>query len=92
MVHRKEILEVLLRLPVVEFIGKMVRHIPEKHHRMIRYSGIFGSRVKVEKLGLVWAALEEGGRRSMRQGLCVSGGKESRSGRGWIHTGVRVER
>lgn len=52
--------EVMLRMPVGEFIGKLVRHIPEKHHRMIRYSGIFASRVKQEKLGLVWAALEGG--------------------------------
>ncbi len=53
--------EVLLEMPVLEFIGKLVRHIPEKHHRMIRYAGIFAGRVKREKLGLVWAALEEGG-------------------------------
>lgn len=52
--------EVMLRMPVLEFIGKLVRHIPEKHHRMIRYSGLFASRVKAEKLGLVQAALDEG--------------------------------
>jgi len=61
--HKDKVLqrEVMLRLPVSEFIGKVVRHIPEKHHRMIRYSGLFASRVKAEKLGLVWAAMEEGG-------------------------------
>jgi len=53
--------EILLRLPVAEFMGKLVRHIPEKHHRMIRYSGIFASRVKQKMLGLVHAAIEEGG-------------------------------
>jgi hypothetical protein len=60
--HRDKVLqrEVLLRLPVMEFIGKLVRHIPEKHHRMIRYAGIFASRVKQEALGLVQAALGEG--------------------------------
>jgi hypothetical protein len=47
-------------MPVREFIGKLVRHIPEKHHRMIRYAGIFAGRVKREKLGLVMAALGEG--------------------------------
>ena len=52
--------EVLLCLPVAEFIGKLVRHIPEQGHHMIRYSGIFGSRVKREMLGKVRAALEEG--------------------------------
>lgn len=61
--HKDKVLqrEVMLRLPVTEFIGKVVRHIPEKHHRMIRYSGLFASRVKAEKLGWVWAAVEEGG-------------------------------
>lgn len=52
--------EVILKMPVLEFIGKLVRHIPEKHHRMIRYSGLFAGRVKAEKLGLVRAALKEG--------------------------------
>lgn len=61
--HKDKVLqkEVILTMPVLEFIGKLVRHIPEKHHRMIRYSGLFASRVKAEKLSLVWAALEEGG-------------------------------
>jgi hypothetical protein len=52
--------EVILHLPVAEFIGKLTRHIPEKHHRMIRYSGLFASRVKKKMLGLVSAALGEG--------------------------------
>lgn len=52
--------EVEIRLPVEEFIGKLVRHIPEKNHRMIRYAGIFAARVKREKLALVRAALGEG--------------------------------
>lgn len=52
--------EAEIRLPVEEFIGKLVRHIPEKNHRMIRYAGIFASRVKREKLALVRAALGEG--------------------------------
>jgi hypothetical protein len=52
--------EVMLRLPVEEFIGKVVRHIPEKHHRMIRYAGLFAGRVKAQKLGWAGAALEAG--------------------------------
>jgi hypothetical protein len=52
--------EVMLKMPVGEFIEKLVRHIPEKHHRMIRHSGIFSSRMKTEKSGLVHAALQEG--------------------------------
>jgi hypothetical protein len=61
--HKDKVLqrEVMLRLPVAEFIGKLVRHIPEKHHRMIRYAGLFASRVKKEMLGRVRAAVEEGG-------------------------------
>ena len=52
--------EVELRLPVAEFIGTLVRHIPEKHHRMIRYAGLFASRVKAAMLGKVQAAVGEG--------------------------------
>ena len=52
--------EVEIRLPVMEFIGKLVRHIPGKNHRMIRYSGIFANRVKRKMLGLVRAAVVPG--------------------------------
>lgn len=52
--------EVILTMPVLACIGKLVRHIPEKHHRMIRHSGLFASRVKQQMLGLVSAALGEG--------------------------------
>ena len=50
--HRDKVLqrEVTLHMPVAEFIGKVVRHIPEKHHRMIRYSGLFANRVKLPDL------------------------------------------
>ena len=60
--HKDKVLqkEVELRMPVLEFMGKLVRHIPEKHHRMIRYSGIFASRVKRGMLGKVQAAVGEG--------------------------------
>ncbi len=60
--HKDKVLqkEMEIRLPVGEFIGKLVRHIPGKHHRMIRYSGVFASRVKQEKLGMVQAALGGG--------------------------------
>lgn len=45
--------EKVLTLPVEEFIGKLIRHIHNKGHRMIRYSGIFASRVKTASLTLV---------------------------------------
>jgi hypothetical protein len=60
--HRDKVLqrEVEICLPVMEFIGKLVRHIPDKHHRMIRYSGLFANRTKKEKLALVRAAIGDG--------------------------------
>jgi hypothetical protein len=45
---RKE--EVMIRMEVREFIGRLVRHIPEKNHRMIRYAGLFANCVKKEML------------------------------------------
>ena len=33
-------------MPVMEFIGRLVRHIPEKNYRMIRYYGIYANSVK----------------------------------------------
>lgn len=45
--------ESVLSFPVFEFIGKLIRHIPIKNHRMIRYSGIFANRVKATLLLLV---------------------------------------
>ncbi len=35
-------------MPVMEFIGRLVRHIPEKNYRMIRYYGIYANSVKNE--------------------------------------------
>lgn len=37
-----------INLSVEEFIGRLIRHIPEKHFRMIRYYGIYANRVKNE--------------------------------------------
>ena len=33
-------------LSVEEFISRLIRHIPEKHFRMIRYSGLYANRMK----------------------------------------------
>lgn len=33
-------------VPVMEFIGRLIRHIPEKNFRMIRYYGIYANCVK----------------------------------------------
>ena len=48
----------VLVLSVFDFIGKLIRHIPNKHHRMIRYSGIFANRVKTRYLTLVKSFME----------------------------------
>lgn len=34
------------KFTVEEFIARLIRHIPDKHFRQIRYAGIFASRVK----------------------------------------------
>lgn len=31
-------------LPVLAFIGRLVRHVPDKHFKMVRYSGLFATR------------------------------------------------
>ena len=52
--------ESILTLTVEKFIGRLIRHIPNRYHRMIRYSGIFASRVKGEFLLKVNNLLCEG--------------------------------
>ena len=43
---KKEKIHRIVSLPVEDFIGRLIRHIPEKHFRMIRYSGIFSNRTR----------------------------------------------
>jgi hypothetical protein len=50
----------VLSFSVSEFIGKLIRHIPDKHHRMIRYSGLFASRCKNTYLQLIHSLLSSG--------------------------------
>jgi hypothetical protein len=35
-------------LPVYDFLGRLIRHIHDKHYRVIRYAGIFSVRTKRE--------------------------------------------
>lgn len=42
-----------LTLPAEEFIGRLVRHIPDKHFRMIRYYGVYANAVKNKLLPLL---------------------------------------
>ena len=36
-------------IPVMEFIGRLVQHIPEKHYKMIRYGGIYARHREIDK-------------------------------------------
>lgn len=45
-------------LKVLDFIGKLIRHVPEKGFRMIRRSGIFSNRTCGRDLPIARAALK----------------------------------
>lgn len=47
-----------ITLTVLEFIGKLIRHIPEKGFRMIRRSGIFSNRTCSRDLPIARVALK----------------------------------
>ncbi len=49
-------------LPVLAFIGRLVRHIPDKHFKMVRYAGLFSTRWRTRYLEQARRALgqEEG--------------------------------
>lgn len=36
-------------IPSMEFIERLIRHIPEKHYKMIRYGGIYARHPKIDK-------------------------------------------
>ncbi len=36
-------------IPVMEFISRLIRHIPEKHFKMIRYGGIYARHREIDK-------------------------------------------
>ncbi len=46
----------LVNLSADEFIGRLVRHIPEKHFRMVRYYGFCSNRVRTELLPTIKSA------------------------------------
>jgi len=35
--------------PVMDFIKRLIRHIPEKHYKMIRYGGIYARHREIDK-------------------------------------------
>ncbi len=46
-------------MPVLAFIGRLIRHIPDKHFKMVRYAGLFATRWKARYLAQARAALEQ---------------------------------
>lgn len=36
-------------IPVMEFIQRLIRHIPEKYYKMIRYGGIYARHREIDK-------------------------------------------
>ena len=47
-------------MPVLAFIGRLIRHVPDKHFKMVRYAGIFAPRWKARYLEQARAALAQG--------------------------------
>jgi hypothetical protein len=48
-----------MTLPVFDFIGRLIRHIPDEHFRIIRYSGFYANRVRGTLLPKVFAILKQ---------------------------------
>ena len=46
-----------MTLKVYTFIGRLIRHIPDKHFPMIRYAGLFSNRWKKQYLAQARTAL-----------------------------------
>jgi hypothetical protein len=46
-------------LPVLAFIGRLIRHIPDQHFKMVRHAGLFASRWKARYVAQARAALAQ---------------------------------
>lgn len=46
-------------LPVLAFLGRLIRHIPDKHFKMVRYAGIFATRWRFHYLAHARAVLQQ---------------------------------
>ncbi len=44
-------------MPVLAFIGRLIRHIPDKHCKMVRYAGLFATRWREHYLAQARAVL-----------------------------------
>lgn len=53
--------KVEVTLPVLEFIGKVVRHVPERYFKMVRYYGIYSrkNKRKVQKVMSIWKKFKQ---------------------------------
>jgi hypothetical protein len=45
-VDKKEGVHRTITLPVEQFIGRLIRHIHDKHYRAVRYAGIYSNRTR----------------------------------------------
>ena len=49
----------IITIPVIDFIWKIVTHIPDKNFRIVRYSWIFANKVKNKTLLIVQDLLDK---------------------------------
>ena len=47
-------------MPVMNFIARLIRHIPDRNFKMIRYYGFLSNRTRGEKLPLVYIGTDVG--------------------------------
>jgi len=48
-----------LTLPVQEFIGRLVMHIPDRNFRCLRHAGLFANRIRTEKIATARRLLKQ---------------------------------
>ena len=53
-------------LPVLAFIGRLIRHVPDKHFKMVRHAGLFAPRWKARYLAAAHVALAQESNRATR--------------------------
>jgi hypothetical protein len=72
-----------MTLKVFTFIGRLIRHIPDKHFPMIRYAGLFSNRWKKQYLSQARIALNQ-----PEPDNCVKNTPPSWAERQTDHTGI----
>lgn len=56
--HRTKSFEIFT-IPILNFIERLIRHIPDKHFRSIRYYGFLSNRTRSKLLPLVYTAIKQ---------------------------------